>query len=235
MRHARIDFWSRGTSAIHRLDATAKIPVAVVLLICIATLGVHALTACLLYLLLLLAVATAARLPVVSILWTAAAVLPFALCFAAMAALAGDGILALWLVIRSYLSALAALLLVATTPMPALMAGLERLRVPRFLVQVMQFLYRYLLVLIDEATAMRQAASSRAGSLRTMRFRQAGAALGALFARSHARAQAIHRAMLSRGFDGHLPVFRRARLPIADAGFAGAASLVVLGVRVVCR
>lgn len=235
MRHARIDLWSLGASPIHRLDAAAKFLVTIALLVCIGTLSGHALTAAALYLLLLLTAATAARLPVVSILWTAAAVLPFALCFAAMAALAGDGFLAAWLIVRAYLSSLAALLLVSTTPMPALMAGLERLHAPRFLVQVMQFLYRYLLVLIDEATTMRQAATSRAGSLRTMRFRQASAAVGVLFARSRARAEAVHRAMLARGFDGHLPVLRGARLPIADAAFAAAAALLVVTVRVVLR
>lgn len=235
MRHARIDLWSRGTGPIHRLDAAAKILVTLVLLICIATLAPNALAGCLVYVFLLLAAATVARLPLLSILRTAAVVLPFAICFAVMAALAGRGILALWLVSRAYLSSLATLLLVATTPMPELISGLERLHTPRFLVQVMQFLWRYLLVLVDEADSMRQAASSRAGSLRTMRFYQASAAIGVLFARSHARAEAIHRAMMARGFEGHLPLFPRARLPIADAGFSAAAALVLVAVRIFFR
>jgi cobalt/nickel transport system permease protein len=138
-------------------------------------------------------------------LWRAAAVLPFALCFAVATVLAGDSARAAGLVIRAYLSALAALLLIATAPMPDLIAGLEWLRVPRFLLQVMQFLYRYLIVLVEEATAMRQAGSARGGSVRKLQFRQAAAAAGVLFARSYARAEAIHRAMLSRGFEGHLP------------------------------
>jgi cobalt/nickel transport system permease protein len=143
-------------------------------------------------------------------LWRAAAVLPFALCFAVATVLAGDSARAAGLVIRAYLSALAALLLIATAPMPDLIAGLEWLRVPRFLLQVMQFLYRYLIVLVEEATAMRQAGSARGGatgmqSLGKLGFRQAAAAAGVLFARSYARAEAIHRAMLSRGFEGRLP------------------------------
>jgi len=144
-------------------------------------------------------------------LWSAAAVLPFALCFAFASALAGDSARAVWMVIRAYLSAFAPLLLIATTPMPEMIAGLEWLHVPRFLLQVMQFLYRYLIVLVEEANAMRQAGSARGGSLGTLRFRQAAAAAGVLFARSYARAEAIHRAMLSRGFEGRLPTRIRSR------------------------
>jgi cobalt/nickel transport system permease protein len=187
--------------------------------------------ACLLYLGLLIAAAGSARLPVAAMLRTAAAVLPFALCFAIVSAIAGEPVRALWLVTRAYLSSFTALLLIATTPMPSLIAGLEWLHAPRFLLQVMQFLYRYLIVLLEEATAMRQAGSARAGSAGTLRFRQAAGALGVLFARSYSRAQAIHCAMLSRGFDGRLPVFGRMPFRLADAGFLAGTIAVVAGVR----
>jgi cobalt/nickel transport system permease protein len=233
LRHARIERWSQGNSAIHRRHAAAKLLSTLAFLISIATLKQDTEMACVLYLALLVVAAAAARLPVQAMLRTAAAVLPFALCFAVVSALAGDPVRAVWLVIRAYLSSFAALLLIATTPMPDLIAGLEWLRAPRFLLQVMQFLYRYLIVLIDEADAMRQAGSARAGSLGTLRFRQAAAAAGVLFARSYARAQAIHRAMLARGFQGEIPVFRRLRFRLADAGFVAAAAALVIGVRVV--
>ena len=130
----------------------------------------------------------------------AAVVLPFSFCFALVSVLAGNPAAAAMLLVRSYLSALATLLLVATTPMPDLIAGLEWLRAPHFLIQVMQFLYRYLMVLVAEGSAMRQSSLARAGNHLNMQFRQASAAAGVLFARSWARAQAIHRAMVSRGF-----------------------------------
>lgn len=205
MRHARIERWSLGNSAIHRCNAPAKILATLALLICIATLNSNAAVTCGFVLALLTSAAITARLPLPRMLWSAAAVLPFALCFAVASAFAGDPARAVWLMIRAYLSSLAALLLIATTPMPDLIAGLEWLRVPRFLLQVMQFLYRYLIVLMEEATAMRQAGSARGGALRTLQFRQAAAAAGVLFARAYARAEAIHRAMLSRGFEGRLP------------------------------
>lgn len=231
MRHARIDRWSRGDSAVHRLHAAAKVLAVLALLVSIATLKQDTVVASVIYLALLLAAAAAARLPLPSILWTASAVLPFVFCFAVFSVLAGDPARALWLLIRAYLSSVAALLLISTTPMPDLIAGLEWLHAPSFLLQVMQFLYRYLIVLTEEAMAMRQAGSARAGSLGTLRFRQAAAALGVLFARSYARAQAIHRAMLSRGFEGRLPVFRPVPFRGADAGFLFFTVVLIAGVR----
>ena len=168
--------WSRGDSVIHRRHAAAKILAALVLLICIATLTERTPIASLLYLVLLVTGAVAACLPVPGMLSRAAVVLPFALCFALVSALAGDPLQAIMLVARAYLSALTILLLISTTAMPDLIAGLEWLKAPVFLLQVMQFLWRYLMVLVEEANAMRQAGLSRAGSITTLQFRQASAA-----------------------------------------------------------
>lgn len=232
MRHARIERWSRGDSPIHRRHAAAKILATIVILLCLATVTSHAGPICLLYLCLLIAALATARLPVFEAMATAARVLPFALCFAAVTALAGEPLRALVLVARGYLSALTALLLIATTPIPRLIAGLELLRVPRFLLQVMQFLYRYLIVLMEEAATMREAGACRAGSIRTLRMRQAAAMAGVLFARSFGRAEAIHRAMLARGFNGTLPLLETGRMRVADAGLVAGTTFLTVGIQV---
>jgi energy-coupling factor transporter transmembrane protein EcfT len=56
-----------------------------------------------------------------------------------------------------------------------------------------------------------------------------------LFARSWARAQAIHRAMISRGFDGHMPAFTRRQFSLADAGFAAGAAVLIAALRIGLR
>lgn len=173
-----------------------------------------------------------ARLPVTRIQLAAAVVLPFACVFAIISYFAGTPEKGLAIMGRAWLSAFTTVLLMATTSQPDLLAGLEALHAPRFLVQVMQFLYRYLLVLIEEGGAMRDAAASRAGKLRAREFRLAAAAAGVLFARSWGRAQAIHRAMTARGFDGHIPRFRSLRLTWADAGFAVLLAAFVIVARV---
>ena len=227
--------WSHGNSVIHRRHAASRILATLILLVCVATLTERTPAACGLYLVLLVIAVVAARLPVFAMLSGASVVLPFALCFALVITLAGDPVQAIMLVVRGYLSALAALLLISTTPMPDLIAGLEWLRAPAFLLQVMQFLYRYLFVLIEEAATMRQAGMSRAGSIRALQFRQASAAAGVLFIRSWARAQAIHRAMVSRGFAGRIPTFRRMKFAPADGAFIALAAVLISGIRVVFR
>ncbi len=140
------------------------------------------------------------------------------------------------LVVKSYLSACAVLLLAGTTPLPTLVLGLESLGVPRFLTMVVQFLYRYLFVISEEAQNMRVAAASRGATLRTFaghaaRFRAAAGALAVLFARSYARAGDIHRAMLARGFNGrfHLTITRR--FTWADAALLIGALALILSIR----
>ena len=233
MRHARIERWSRVASPLHRRHAPAKIIAALVMLVCIATLTRQSLWCCALYLALLATAVPLSKLPPARILLSAAAVLPFALCFALVSAISGEPDRAVMLLVRGYLSSLTALLLIATTPMPELLAGFEVLRAPRFLLQVMQFLYRYLVVLMEEASAMQDAAGSRAGSIRALQLRQATGAAGVLFARSYGRAQAIHRAMVARGFDGHIPECRTHRFLVPDALFAAVAAGLAISVRLV--
>jgi cobalt/nickel transport system permease protein len=233
LRHARIERWSTGSSSIHRLHAAAKIIAALAVLICIATLTRHSTYACVAYFGLLATTVVAARLPVGRVLVSAAAVLPFAVCFAVVSAISGEPDRAVMLLVRGYLSSLTALLLIATTPMPELLAGLELLHAPSFLIQVMQFLYRYLIVLMEEAGAMRDAGASRAGTIRSLELRKAAGAAGVLFARSYGRAQAIHNSMLARGFDGHIPRFRVITFRPSDAVFVATALVLSLTVRAV--
>ena len=72
------------------------------------------------------------------------------------------GLLGAWgLLAKGTLGVLASLLLAATTEPRALLAGLERLRVPAQLVQIMGFMIRYLDVVTDELWRMHVARESR--------------------------------------------------------------------------
>jgi cobalt/nickel transport system permease protein len=98
---------------------------------------------------------------------------------------------------------LASLLLAATTEPRDLLAGLERLRVPAQLVQIMGFMVRYLDVVTDELRRMRTARESRGFTARDPRHWPVLArCAGALFIRSFERGERVHLAMVSRGHDG---------------------------------
>jgi cobalt/nickel transport system permease protein len=110
------------------------------------------------------------------------------------------------LVTKATLGVLASLLLAATTEPRDLLVGLERLRVPSQLVQIMGFMVRYLDVVTDELRRMKTARESRGFTARDPRHWPVVArSAGALFIRSFERGERVHLAMISRGHDGSAP------------------------------
>lgn len=111
--------------------------------------------------------------------------------------------------LKSWISVQAALLMTFTTPFHDLVEGLRLLRLPRVMVVIVGFMYRYLAVLFGEASRMLRARASRAadptghggGSLR-WRASVVGGMVGSLFLRSYERSERVYAAMQARGFDG---------------------------------
>lgn len=237
MHHVVLERWSRGASPLHRRDPRAKMIALLVFLIVLATAQRSLPVLSLALLFLLLGALRWARLPLLGALARACIVLPFTVVFAAAAWISGDPARGLSLLLKSYLSALAVLLVVSTTALPVLLRGLEMTGAPRFLLMVAQFLYRYLFVISEEAQHMAKSAASRGASVRGLvgngaRFRAAAGALAVLFARSYGRAEQIHRAMLARGFGGHFHPLFELRFQARDAVFAFLGSLAPLLLRV---
>lgn len=227
MQHARLALWSRLDSPVHRRDARAKLLAVLFFLIALALSPRNSPAAALPFFLLLLVLLAAARLPLIPLLLRSASVLPFSLVFALIEWASGQGLYGAALLVKSYVSALAVLLLAATTPLPALLHAMPSIGVPRPLVLIAQSLIRYLFVLADVAQRMRRAALCRGGPspLRAAAgFRVAAGSLAVLFARSQERAHGIHRAMLSRGFHGEFPLAAAPRFRPADAAFLAAAA-----------
>lgn len=172
------------------------------------------------YLLVLLAVVAAARVPYGYLLRRLVIEVPF-LVFAALmpfvvagptvtvlgVPLSEAGLLAAWgLAVKGTLGVLASLTLAATTEPADVLLGLQRLRLPDLLVQIMSFMVRYLDVVTADLGRMVTAMRSRGVDPRSPRHWPALArTLGALFVRSYERGERVHLAMLARGYDGRLP------------------------------
>jgi cobalt/nickel transport system permease protein len=142
--------------------------------------------------------------------------------------------------LKSWVSVQAAMLLSFTTPFHDLVDALRALRLPRILVAIISFMYRYLEVLASEAGRMNRARAARSaassgrvgGSLR-WRAGVTGSMVGALFLRSYERSERIYAAMQARGFEGELrhlpgPPLERRPLLVFTAILAGLAVFEVL-------
>jgi cobalt/nickel transport system permease protein len=118
-----------------------------------------------------------------------------------------DGLLGAWnMLAKGTLGVVCSILLAATTEIPALLAGLQRLRMPQLLVQIMMFMVRYGDVVTDEMRRMRIARESRGFVARDVRQLPVVArSAGALFIRTYERGERVHLAMLSRGYQGRMP------------------------------
>jgi cobalt/nickel transport system permease protein len=118
------------------------------------------------------------------------------------------GLWAAWnIVVKGTIGVAASIVLASTTPIPQLLDGMERLRVPRVMVAITAFMLRYGDVIGDEVRRMSIARQSRAGSTgRLGQVRVLASTAGALFVRSYERGERVYLAMESRGYTGTMPV-----------------------------
>jgi cobalt/nickel transport system permease protein len=117
------------------------------------------------------------------------------------------GLLAAWtLLAKATLGVLAGLTIAATTEPQEVVRGLERLRLPNTMVQIMAFMIRYLEVVGDDLRRQQIALASRGFSARNpQHWPILARSAGALFIRSYERGERVYLAMLSRGYTGRMP------------------------------
>ncbi|MDE0775252.1 MAG: cobalt ECF transporter T component CbiQ [Nocardioides sp.] len=208
-------------SAIHRAPAHLKVVALLVFMITVVATPDDWFAAFGAYLMVLVAVIGLSRVPATYILKRMVVEVPFVL-FAVLLpfvargprvevlglSLSESGLLAAFgLLATATLGVIASLTLAATTEPQALLRGLERLRLPTTLVQIMAFMIRYLSVVTEELRRMHVARVSRGFEARNPRHWPVLAkSFGALFIRSYERGERVHLAMLSRGYTGKMPL-----------------------------
>jgi cobalt/nickel transport system permease protein len=144
--------------------------------------------------------------------------------------LSESGLVGAWaLLAKGTLGVMASLVLATTTEPRDVVAGLERLRLPNQLVQIMGFMVRYLEVVTGEMARMKVARESRGFRPRTLRsWPVLASTAGALFIRSYERGERVHLAMLSRGYAGRLPATTVVRATPAEWALASALPLLAV-------
>lgn len=200
MRHL-LDAHSRGDSPIHRLRAGTKLAAALLLVLATVATPLRAWPLWLAIAAVLLLIAAISRVPAPFLLRRFLLLEPFVLGIALLTLLQPHGLgIGATLIVRSSLCLFTMVLLASTTPFPALLAVLRRLRVPALLLTTLSLMYRYLFVLVDEAARMRTARQSRSFTARRWPgWKALATVIAQLFVRATARAERIHAAMQARG------------------------------------
>jgi cobalt/nickel transport system permease protein len=235
-------------SPVHRLDARAKLLGLGGLTLVVATAPRGAwplLAGCAV---LLAAVAVTARVPAgviarralvaLPVIAVAAAALPFADHGGPQTAVGPVEVSEAGLAIfgaaagKAAVGTVSAILLAATTTVPAALDGLRRLRAPALLVAIAGITWRYVFVLTGEVTRMRTALAARGHRTRhLLDGGTTGRLATALFLRAHARGERVHTAMAARGWTGAPPRAAAHRLARADVAFAATLAGLPLIVR----
>lgn len=256
MRHSFIDKYSDLDTFIHRLDPRTRILSMLGFVLAVVMTPPAAWQAFVLYALLIATLTAIAHLPALYVLKRSAVIVPFVLMIALFLPFMSDrgsgsynvwlwrassdigGWLLLWNVLaKAWLSTLAMILLSATTPFHRLLKGLERLGMPRVMVMILAFMYRYVFVLADEVMRMQRAMESRSAKPLAMRpgrwlwpLQVVGNMIGSLFIRSYERSERVYAAMLARGFAGEIRTLNDLRFRRADLGFGVSFSLALASI-----
>jgi cobalt/nickel transport system permease protein len=142
-----------------------------------------------------------------------------------------EGLWGAWnITVKALLGASASIALSATTPIPDLLRGLARLRVPPLIVGIVAFMFRYLDLVVDQLRRMRTAMVARCHDPRWLwQARPIAASAGVLFVRSYERGERVHQAMLARGYTGEMPELDARRATRQEWLLAAVPGLVAVG------
>ena len=179
-----LDAYRSKVSFVHRLDARVKLVLAAGFIISAALTPDGAWLAYALLAGLVLGVIAASRLGVRFVLQRSLVALPFALAaVTAIFSTSGQALLTVHvfggelpitdaglarfvsILLKSWLSVQIAVVLTASTPFPDLLRAMRSLRLPKVLVAVIGFAYRYIFVIADEVARMMRARAARSGVL----------------------------------------------------------------------
>lgn len=213
-----------GTSRVHALDAHVKVAAMLVFVLAVVATPREAFWAFGIYAILLGTAARAATIPIGFLVRRLLVLVPFVL-FAFFLPFVGtgartdvlgislstEGLWGAWTILaKATLGVTASIVMAATTEVPDILQGLDRLRVPRLITAIAGFMIRYLDVVLGEMHRMRIAMRSRGYDPRWIwQGRALATSAGALFIRSYERGERVYQAMVARGYEGQMPALSR--------------------------
>ena len=251
MKHGFLDRYSERNSFIHRLDPRTKLVATFLFILAVSLTSTSVWPVFAVYFIIIAITVVLSRVPVLYIFKRSLVIIPFVLLVAVFIPFFKEGqvvvAINLWawhisltqsglqlmgsILAKSWLSILSLVLLTSTTSFPNLLKGLERLRMPRVMVMLLSFMYRYIFLLTDEVMRMKQARDSRSfGGKQLWQIKTVGNMIGTLFIRSYERGERVYASMVARGFDGHSRTLDSLHFHRIDAIFIAGIGLALLSV-----
>ena len=253
MKHGFIDRYSSLDSFIHKLDPRTKLITTLAFILAVALTPPSRWQGFAVYFFIIATLILLSKVPVLYILKRSLVIIPFVLLIAIFIPFFKEGEVAgsynIWLwkvsvtysglqvlaniMAKAWLSILSLILLTSTTRTTSLLEGLEQLRMPKVMVLILSFMYRYIFVLVDEVLRMKQARDSRNfGGSRLRQMRIIGNMIGTLFIRSYERGERVYAAMLARGYTGRNRTLNRQSFRPADVYFGIGFGLMIILINV---
>src|SRR5512133_742878 len=240
-----LDLLANGTSAIHRLDARAKVLVTLVFVLCVVSYNRYELAALFPFFIFPVVMISLAGLPPLFMLKKIALLCPFVLAVGIFnpvfdreillhfgpLGISGGWISFASILTRSALTVGAGFILVGVTGFTAVCQALEKLGMPRVFAVQLLFLYRYIFVLTEESGRASRARELRSCGKKGMGIRSVGSLIGHLLLRTWQRAERIHMAMLARGFTGKFHASRQSCFGAPEIRFVLAWSTLFIFLR----
>ncbi|HAW49790.1 TPA: cobalt ECF transporter T component CbiQ [bacterium] len=135
---------------------------------------------------------------------------------------------------KAYLSVLCMILLISSTKFSHLLKAVERLGLPKVMLLILSFMYRYIFVIYEEFLKMWQVKEARSvGGSRLFQIKALANMVGTLFIRTYERAENVYLAMCARGFDGNIRTIDNFQLRRGDVFFLLIMILSLMSVRLV--
>ncbi len=225
MRHSYLDHYCDIDSVIHRIDPRIKLISLLGSILFVILTPANSFIAFAFYGVVISLLLIVSKIPVGFILKRSLVIIPFVVAIALFIpffkqgqivgrfyfgtfpiTITYEGLMIFWNIIaKAYLSILCMILLSVTTKFSDLLKAMENLKLPRIIVMIMSFMYRYIFVIIDELMSMKRAMDSRASVIkRHSQIKVLARLIGVLFVRSYERAERVYAAMCSRGFSGKI-------------------------------
>lgn len=137
--------------------------------------------------------------------------------------------------LKSILSLIAIILLSATTRFSHLLKAMESFNLPKILILLLSFMYRYIFIFIDEVQHIQRSWRSRYfGAQYIRQIKTFAHIIGTLFIRTYERSERIYQNMLARGFSVKIKTYNSLKTTIFDYILLFTFLFFIIIVKIIC-